>query len=88
MRGDSGGASMKALAHRAIDVALGRGATYADARVVRTQMQSLVVKNGKPEAITIHDDLGVGVRVLADGAQGRHGNAAGYTFTSHVLLLQ
>lgn len=66
---------MKELAHRAIEVAQGRGASYADARVVRTETQSLAVKNGEPEAITTHDDLGLGVRVLVDGAWGFAGGS-------------
>lgn len=66
---------MKELAHRAIEVACGLGATYADARVVRTETQSLAVKNGQPEAIVGHDDLGLGVRVLASGAWGFAGSS-------------
>ncbi len=61
---------MRDLAHLAIQVALGQGASYADARVVRSEVQSLAVKNGEPEAITAHDDIGMGVRVLVNGAWG------------------
>lgn len=66
---------MKELAQRAIEVALGAGAAYADARVVRTEEQSLAVKNGAPEAITAQDDLGLGIRVLVDGAWGFAGGS-------------
>ena len=69
------GADVKELASRALEVALGRGATYADARVVRTEIQSLAVKNGEPEAITTHDDMGIGVRVLVHGAWGFAGGS-------------
>ena len=66
---------MKELAYRAIDVAVSGGATYADVRIVRNESQSLAVKNGEPEAITSHDELGLGVRVLVDGAWGFAGGS-------------
>lgn len=66
---------MKELADRAIDVAMGRDATYADVRVVRSETQSLAVKNGEPEAITSHEELGLGARVLVDGAWGFAGGS-------------
>ncbi len=68
---------MRDLVHLALDVATGLGSAYADARVVRTQNQSLAVKNGAPEAITEQDDLGLGVRVLVNGAWG-------FASTSHL----
>jgi len=52
-----------------------RGATYADARVVRTEAQSLSVKNGTPEAITTTDHEGVGLRVLVDRTWGFAGTS-------------
>ncbi len=66
---------MRDLARHAIQVALDRGATYTDVRVVRTEVQSLAVKNGEPEAITTQDDLGMGVRVLVDKTWGFAGSS-------------
>ncbi len=66
---------MRDLARRAIQAALDRGATYADARVVHTETQSLMVKNGIPEAITTANDLGIGIRVLVDGSWGFAGTS-------------
>lgn len=66
---------MRELARQAVQAALDRGATYADARVVHTQTQSLTVRNGIPEAITAADDNGIGVRVLMDGCWGFAGTA-------------
>lgn len=61
---------MRDLAERALEVATGAGAEYADVRVVRTQTLNLTVKNGQPEAIVTDDDEGLGVRVLVGGAWG------------------
>ncbi|MDE3194695.1 MAG: TldD/PmbA family protein, partial [Chloroflexota bacterium] len=58
------------LARRAIDTARTRGATYADARFVRRQVEDAVVKNGHVDAIDRSDTFGFGVRVVADGAWG------------------
>ncbi len=66
---------MRDLARHAIQAALDQGATYADARVVRTEVQSLAVKNGTPEAITTSDDVGIGVRVLVDRTWGFAGTS-------------
>lgn len=66
---------MRDLARRAIQAALDQGASYADVRVVRTEMQSLAVKNGEPEAITAQDDLGMGLRVLVDRTWGFAGSS-------------
>lgn len=66
---------MRELAQQAVQAALDRGATYADARVVRTEAQSLAVKNGTPEAITTTDDAGIGLRVLVDRTWGFAGTS-------------
>ncbi|MBI4497193.1 MAG: TldD/PmbA family protein, partial [Chloroflexi bacterium] len=61
---------MRDLAQRALDTATARGAEYADVRFVRRQTQSIVVKNGRVEALTNNESYGFGVRVVADGAWG------------------
>jgi TldD protein len=58
------------LAHRAIDTARTRGASYADARFVRRQVEDAFVKNGHLDTIDRTDTFGFGVRVVADGAWG------------------
>ena len=61
---------MKAVVERALDTARSRGATYADVRVVRRESQVITVKNGRLENARTVESVGLGVRVLADGAWG------------------
>ncbi len=61
---------MRELIERVLNTAQVRGASYADVRVVRRQSQSIVVKNGNVEALSIAEDQGFGVRVIANGAWG------------------
>src|ERR1700751_1568599 len=61
---------MKAVAQLALDTAVSRGATYADARVVATRSRSLTTKNGRVGHASESDSVGIGVRVIADGAWG------------------
>ena len=61
---------MISLAKHAIDTAVVRGATYADARAMRIRTQTIVVKNGRVGSIAESESLGIGVRVIADGAWG------------------
>jgi TldD protein len=61
---------MKEFTARALDRARDLGATYADIRVVETQRESITVRNGKVEALTLGEEQGFGVRVLAGGAWG------------------
>ncbi len=61
---------MKEYTQRALDTATARGASYADVRVVRREVQSVSVKNGKVEALTHEETMGLGVRVLAGGSWG------------------
>jgi TldD protein len=61
---------MRHLARRALDTATQRGATYADARVVRRRTQHVAVKSGRVEALSLGETEGIGVRVLVDGAWG------------------
>lgn len=58
------------LIERALNVAQLRGASYADARIVRREEESIAVKNGVVEALGHGQDQGLGVRVVADGAWG------------------
>ena len=61
---------MKQIAEWALDVAAGRGASYADARVVDERSRSLATKNGKIGHASDSESQGIGVRVIADGAWG------------------
>jgi TldD protein len=61
---------MKEFTARALDQGRSLGATYADIRVVETQRESIQVKNGTVEALSLNEEQGFGVRVLADGAWG------------------
>ncbi len=61
---------MKAVAEWALDTAAQRGASYADARVVDERSRLLATKNARVGHASSSDSLGVGVRVLADGAWG------------------
>ncbi|MBI2324929.1 MAG: TldD/PmbA family protein [Chloroflexi bacterium] len=62
------------LAHRGIDTARTRGATYADVRFVRRQVEDTFVKNGHLDNVDRTDTFGFGVRVIADGAWGFAGS--------------
>lgn len=61
---------MNELSARALETARSRGATYADVRIVRTQRESIQLKNGTVEALALGEEHGFGVRVIADGAWG------------------
>lgn len=61
---------MKHLALRAIETAKVRGATYADCRIILTNEEVISVQNGRIGEMAIGEDLGVGIRVIADGAWG------------------
>src|ERR1017187_9422325 len=61
---------MKTAAHRALDAASVRGVTYADARVVAIRNRSLTTKHGRVGHASESESLGIGVRVIADGAWG------------------
>ena len=61
---------MKAVAQLALDTAVARGASYADTRAVATRSRSLTTKNGRVGHASESDSIGVGVRVIADGAWG------------------
>lgn len=61
---------MKDIAQWALDVASQRGATYADARVVDERSRALATKNGKIGHAADSESLGVGIRVISNGAWG------------------
>jgi TldD protein len=60
----------KDLAKLAIDTALQMGASYADARVIKLQREVLDIRNGNVNGIRQHTEMGIGVRVLVNGAWG------------------
>jgi TldD protein len=61
---------MKQVADWVLNVAALRGASYADARIVDERSRALSTKNGKIGGASDAETLGVGVRVIADGAWG------------------
>ena len=54
----------------ALDAAQLAGASYADARVVDTRQESISVRTGRVEGIETSESLGIGIRVIAEGAWG------------------
>ncbi len=72
---------MQEFALNVLDLAVQRGATYADVRVVERRTEDLSVKNGQPDRVTTAEDTGFGLRVLADGAWGF---AASSDFGTHA----
>ena len=61
---------MKEIAARALDTAKAHGAHYADVRVVDLRQRYLSTKNGRPAQVRESQSMGVGVRVVAEGAWG------------------
>jgi TldD protein len=61
---------MKSVAQLALDAAFSRKVSYADARVVAIRSRSLSTKNGRVGQASESESLGVGIRVIADGAWG------------------
>ncbi len=61
---------MKDFGKKALDTAVARGATYADVRVMNIRERYLSTKNGRPAQVRESESLGLGVRVIADGAWG------------------
>ncbi|HEX4488042.1 MAG TPA: TldD/PmbA family protein [Terriglobales bacterium] len=61
---------MQDVASWALDTASLRGATHADARVVDDRTRALSTKNGKVGSASVSESLGIGIRVIADGAWG------------------
>jgi TldD protein len=65
-----GNERMKEIAGWALDTAKAHGATYADVRVVDLRQRYLSTKNGRPAQVRESQSMGVGVRVVAQGAWG------------------
>jgi TldD protein len=61
---------MSHIARRALDTATTLGAIHADVRVVKRREQSVNVKSGRVEGVSLGETEGFGVRVLVDGAWG------------------
>lgn len=61
---------MRDFAHRALDTALARGASYADVRVMDIRQRYLSTRNGQPAQVRESESFGLGVRVIAAGAWG------------------
>ncbi len=61
---------MQDWANWALETARVRGATYADARVMDTRQRELSTKNGEVGTLAESESLGIGVRVIAEGAWG------------------
>ena len=61
---------MQDWANWALETAGVRGATYADARVVDIRFRDLSTKNGEVGTLAETESLGIGVRVIAEGAWG------------------
>src|SRR6267154_4149424 len=58
------------LASVALNIAKLRSATYADARVMHLRQRDLTTKNGAVGTLAQSESIGIGVRVLANGAWG------------------
>jgi len=61
---------MRDFAEWALNVAALRGASYADARIIDGRSRALATKNGKVAGASDATSLGIGIRVIADGAWG------------------
>jgi TldD protein len=61
---------MKDIASWALNTATQRGATYCDVRIVDDRIRALMTKNGKVAHASDSETLGVGIRVIANGAWG------------------
>ena len=61
---------MDELIARALDLARLKGADYADVRVVHTEQERYVVRNGVVDTLSMDQSTGFGVRVLAGGSWG------------------
>jgi TldD protein len=58
------------FASAALHTAELRGASYADARVMHLRQRDLTTKNGEVGTLAQSESIGIGIRVLADGAWG------------------
>src|SRR4030081_2063879 len=58
------------LCTHSLDTSKIRGATYADVRVMHLRQRDLTTKNGEVGTLAQSESIGLGVRVLANGAWG------------------
>jgi TldD protein len=68
-------AEVRNLTERVLDVARSAGASYADARYLREDSESIDVEDERVDGIGRSTSEGIGVRVLVDGAWGFAGTA-------------
>ena len=61
---------MKTTATNALDAAVRRGISYADARLIETEERHVSTKNGKISELATAVSMGVGIRVLDRGSWG------------------
>ncbi|MGA9882865.1 MAG: TldD/PmbA family protein [Candidatus Acidiferrales bacterium] len=61
---------MQDWANSALETAKRRGAKYADARVMDIRSREISTKNGEVGTLAESESLGIGIRVIADGAWG------------------
>lgn len=79
---------MKDLTDTALDTATRHGASYADIRIIQMKSESLDAKNEKPSGLDRSEDIGFGVRVIANGAWGfAHSNNISKTEIERVATL-
>src|SRR6202045_3810323 len=58
------------LCTNSLDTARLRGASYGDVRVMHLRQRDLTTKNGRVGTLSQSESIGLGIRVLADGAWG------------------
>jgi TldD protein len=61
---------MKEVISQALNTATNQRATYVDVRAVQTLTQNISTKNGAVSFLEQSEDLGLGIRVIVDGAWG------------------
>lgn len=61
---------MKEIADKVLGTAATRGATYAELRIIDERNRALGTKNGKISTASDSESMGMGVRVIVDGAWG------------------
>ncbi len=67
---------MKDLAYLALETARLRGADYADVRLIRYRRQNIIAEDLNLSGFVDSEDIGLGVRVLVDGAWGFTGTSS------------
>ncbi|HYZ84122.1 MAG TPA: TldD/PmbA family protein [Bryobacteraceae bacterium] len=66
---------MQTLADNALAIADRNGVEYADVRLEAIRERHLATKNGKVVGVSEHETLGIGIRVLSNGAWGFAGTS-------------